>query len=229
MMLLTANDHGCHKVAEWSRACSGTPRCYLDTVLCECSQLGEAVEERSGLHLRAAACTGAIAYNIRKGVPVLVSASWWTPPDHYGGPSDRDTDILGRTSRSWGHRERESSSHHMTDTDSCVRVTILTISLCHFKHSRHGGWSKPLGTICPHINAVVGEWLQACEGELGDCSPLYHPPPPWGARTGVDWSVRDLKPSNNFSPEWLPPGDTDAGGGYHGCLDISWYSRHCGM
>ena len=112
MMLLTANDHGCHKVAEWSRACSGTPRCYLDTVLCECSQLGEAVEERSGLHLRAAACTGAIAYNIRKGVPVLVSASWWTPPDHYGGPSDRDTDILGRTSWNWGQGEREKLTSH---------------------------------------------------------------------------------------------------------------------
>ena len=112
MMLLTANDHGCHKVAEWSCACSRTPHCYLDTVLCECSQLSEAVGECSGLHLRAAACTGAIAYHIRKGVPILVSASWWTPPDHYGGSSDRNIDILGRTSRSWGHREREQLSSH---------------------------------------------------------------------------------------------------------------------
>ena len=119
MMLLTANYHGCHKVAEWSCACSRMPHCYLDTVLCECSQLSEAVGERSGLHLRAAACTGAIAYHIRKGVPVLLSASWWTPPDHYGVSSNRDSDILGRASRNWGHREREKLTH-MTDTDSCV-------------------------------------------------------------------------------------------------------------
>ena len=112
MTLLTANYHGCHWVAEWSCPCSKMPRCYLDTVLCEYSQLGEAVGECSGLHLRAAACTGAIAYNIRKGVPILVSASWWNPPDNYGGSSDRDTDILGRTSRSWGHREREQLTSH---------------------------------------------------------------------------------------------------------------------
>ena len=130
-MLLTANDHGCHRVAEWSCACRRTPRCYLDTVLCEWSQPSETVGECSGLHLRAAACTGAIAYHIRKGVPVLVSASWWTPPDHYGGPSDRDSDILGRTSRSWGHTERESSSHHMTDTDrSQLCVSQYLLSAC---------------------------------------------------------------------------------------------------
>ena len=113
MMSLTANDHVCYWVAEWSCACSGTPRCHLDTVHCEHSQLSEAVGERSGVHLRAAACTRIIAYHIGKGVPVPVSASWGTPPDQYGGPSDRDTDILGRTSRSWGHRGRKQLTSHV--------------------------------------------------------------------------------------------------------------------
>ena len=226
MTSLTSNDHGRHWVAEWSCACSGTPRCYLDTVLSERSQPSEAVGERSGLHLRATACTRTIAYHIGKGVPVPVSASWETPPDQYGGPSDRGTDTLGRTSRSWGHRGRKQLT---CQTLKVVCVTVLTGSLCHFKHSRHGGWSKALGSIGPHINAVVGEWLQACEGELGDPTSFYRPPPPWCVRTGVDWSVEDLKPGNNLSSEWLPPGATNAGGGWHGCLHISGCTRHCGM